>query len=55
MPATTTPKKNKKPSPSFVTGVIAFVFLIAEERNIQFLAGFGFELLTLNVYDSVHC
>lgn len=28
MLATTTPKKNKRPTPSFVTGVIAFVFLI---------------------------
>lgn len=37
MPATTTPKKNKKPSPSFVTGVIAFVFLIIGYQAALFI------------------
>ena len=37
MPATATPKKNKKPSPSFVTGVIAFVFLIIGYQAALFI------------------
>ena len=37
MPATTTPKKNKKPTPSFVTGVIAFVFLIIGYQAALFI------------------
>ena len=33
-----------------VTGL----FLFTEIVDVQFLAGFGFELLSLNVYNSVH-
>ena len=41
MTATPTPKKNKKPSPSFVTGVIAFVFLIIGYQAALFITRAG--------------
>lgn len=42
MPATATPKKkSKKPSPSFVTGVIAFVFLIIGYQAALFVTRAG--------------
>lgn len=41
MTATPTPKKPKKPSPSFVTGVIAFVFLIIGYQAALFITRAG--------------
>lgn len=52
MPATATPKKkSKKPSPSFVTGVIAFVFLIIGYQAALFVTRAG-ELRLVSNRDS---